>query len=220
MVVQLFRNPRASVRFRPRARARVRPTGEAAAFQAAPGELDSRCPLGSRRSPGALITSCSSSGRGIRVLNPATRVRFPYTTRCKSRLRRLTDQDLRLRISGWWFESTRSREHGLGSGITLASKPDEWGSIPQRPAVMTRQADHLAVMPVSYADRAGFDSLACYEVFIEVWLNLVRARGSGPRDWWFKSTHLDKFRHKDRAVAPTPNGNASATRGGVVPRAR
>ncbi len=34
------------------------------------------------------------------------------------RLRLLTDQDLRLRISGWWFESTRSHDSGrdLGSG--------------------------------------------------------------------------------------------------------
>src|SRR5947207_2735024 len=53
------------------------------------------------------------------------------------RLRHLTDQDLRLRISGWWFDSTRSHR--------------------------------------------------CFEV----WFNLVRARGSGPRDWWFESTHLD-----------------------------
>ena len=46
-------------------------------------------------------------------------------------------------------------------------------------------------MSVSYAECAGFDSLACYGNFCEVWLNLVRARGSGPRDWWFESTHLD-----------------------------
>ena len=53
-----------------------------------------------------------------------------------------------------------------------------------------RQAAHLVVESVSYAERAGFDPLACYDDN-EVWLNLVRARGSGPRDWWFESTHLD-----------------------------
>ena len=103
-VVRLFRNPQVSVRFRPRARsrrsfqrsktalrsavnrggagsnpaagaARARPTGEASAFQAVPGEFDSRRPLAARA-----LRRVLPAGRGIRALNPATRVRFPHTT--------------------------------------------------------------------------------------------------------------------------------------------
>jgi hypothetical protein len=66
-----------------------------------------------------------------------------------------------------------------------------------------RQAAHLVVRSVSYAERAGFDPLACY---FEVWLNLVRARGSGPRDWWFESTHLD-----EDTASSSPGGDRSPT---------
>src|SRR6185437_705849 len=68
--------------------------------------------------------------------------------------------------------------------------------------VRTRQATHLEVRSVSYAERAGFDPLACHD---EVWLNLVRARGSGPRDWWFESTHLDD------TASSSPGGDGSPT---------
>lgn len=45
------------------------------------------------------------------------------------------DQDLRVRISGWRFESARSHEtYRLRSGIGLVSKSDQRGSTPRRPA--------------------------------------------------------------------------------------
>lgn len=78
---------------------RVRPTGEAAAFQAVPGEFDSRRPLDARAVQRLNVgLTCRRSlvrfqprarrrvlpaGLGIRALNPATRVRFPYTTRTR-----------------------------------------------------------------------------------------------------------------------------------------
>ena len=99
------------------------------------------------------------------------------------------DQDLRLRISGWRFESSRSHfVKGRDLGSSWFPSPTSGVRFLDDP--QARQADHLVVMSVSYAERAGFDPLACYDDY-EVWLNLVRARGSGPRDWWFESTHLD-----------------------------
>jgi hypothetical protein len=146
------------VRVQPEAPSRARPTGEAAVFQAVPGEFDSRSPLaGSIQA--ARSTSCSSSRQGTRSLTPDNTGSTPVHD--TARLRRLMDQDLRLRISGWWFESTRSHSHRPRSGITLVSKSDQRGSIPRRPA--TRQAAHLVVRSVSYAERAGFDPLACYD---------------------------------------------------------
>jgi hypothetical protein len=35
---------------------------------------------------------------------------------------------------------------------------------------------------------------------LEVWLKLVRVRGSGPRDWWFESTHLDDMASRPPGV--------------------
>lgn len=47
-------------------------------------------------------------------------------------------------------------------------------------------------------------------LFFEVWLNLVRALGSGPRDWWFKSTHLDENARiaQQKSDGPTNRGSA------------
>jgi hypothetical protein len=107
---------------------RVKPSGEAAVFQAVPGVFDSRHPLEcacsseaerhldkvdaagaipatrttvvarhgarlalmreakavSRQTRLAVTMLCSSSGPGIWLLTPATRVRFPHTTRIVS----------------------------------------------------------------------------------------------------------------------------------------
>jgi hypothetical protein len=189
------------VRVQPEARIsvlRTKPLGAALSCQGRPDGFESRRPLHrprstkvvqrSRKSPASVrfrpgapqVVFFQSAGN--RILDPTTRVRFPYTIR----LRLLTDQDLRLRISGWRFESVRSHVIGRDLGSDWFPSPISGVRILDG----LRQATHLVVRSVSYAERAGFDPLACYE-FCEVWLNLVRARGSGPRDWWFESTHLD-----------------------------
>src|SRR4051812_7942576 len=77
---------------------------------------------------------------------------FDSRTRRKAmRLRLLMDQDLRVRISGWRFESARSHEDtgcdpGSGWFPTPASGVRLLGGLP------ARQAAHLAVRSVSYAE--------------------------------------------------------------------
>lgn len=150
-VVRRSRKPRASVRFRPRARS----------FQ---------------RSKTVLHSAVNRGGAGS---SPAA----------GARLRLLTDQDLRLRISGWRFESARS--HAASSspggevgfirracrvrspGLLLPRCGSTWleravrdretgGSNPLTST--TRRAAHLGVIAVLQTARAGFDSLARYGV--------------------------------------------------------
>jgi hypothetical protein len=82
-------------------------------------------------------------------------------------------------------------ESRIGRDLGSDWSPNPISGVRILDGLQARQAAHLVVRSVSYAERAGFDPLACYDDD-EVWLNLVRARGSGPRDWWFESTHLDK----------------------------
>ncbi len=149
--------------------------------------------------PAARTLSCSSSGPGIRALNPATRVRFPYTTPTPS-------------SNGSGSETTNLRmavrvrpESHIGRDLGSAWFPSPTSGVRFLDGLRARQAAHLVVRSVSYAERAGFDPLACYDILSEVWLNLVRARGSGPRDWWFESTHLDD------TASSSPGGDRSPT---------
>jgi hypothetical protein len=69
------------VRVQPEAPSRARPTGEAAVFQAVPGEFDSRSPLaGSIQA--ARSTSCSSSRQGTRSLTPDNTGSTPVHDTC------------------------------------------------------------------------------------------------------------------------------------------
>ena len=100
------------------------------------------------------------------------------------RLRLLTDQDLTLRISGWRFESARS--HAISRWPVTAASSSPGGEVGLiRRTCRVRSPGLLRTF--------------------EVWLNLVRARGSGPRDWWFESTHLDD------TASRSPGGDGSLT---------
>ena len=134
-VVSQPRKPRASVRFRPRARYE----SHRRCARSSAGERRRDMPEIAGSIPAARTRSCSSSRPGSRALNPETRVRLPYTTPSQDSVVQWT-QDLRFRISGWRFESARSHAgvtiDRLRSGIGLVSKSDQRGSTPRRPASM------------------------------------------------------------------------------------
>ena len=80
----------------------------------------------------------------------------------------------------------------------MVSKSDQRGSTPRRPA---------GPASISPGGEAGFMCRACSvrspwlaTTTLEVWLKLVRVRGSGPRDWWFESTHLDDMASRPPGV--------------------
>lgn len=72
------------------------------------------------------------------------------------------DQDLRVRISGWRFESARSHEN-MGCDPGSGWFPSPTSGVQLLGGLRARQAAHLVVRPVSYAGRAGFDPLACHD---------------------------------------------------------
>ena len=135
---------------------RVWPTGEATVFQTAPGEFDSRRPL-QMRAQFSGLNAGSTRRRSLvrfqprahrRVLsvarNPASHAGNTGSTPVHDTsgwLRLLTDQDLRLRISGWWFESTRSRAgKACSKGASCTCNAAVAGSIPVL-STMRRQSD-------------------------------------------------------------------------------
>jgi hypothetical protein len=163
------------VQVQPGARLRVRPTGEAAVFQAVPGEFDPHHPLDARAvqrlnaGPTRRRSLVRSQPRAPRRVLPEARNpvshsgKHGFDSRTRyvlARLRLLMDQDLSLRISGRWFESTRS--HPIGRDLGSRWFPKPISGVRFLDGLRPRQAAHLGVGSVSYAERAGFDPLACY----------------------------------------------------------
>ena len=166
------------VQVQPEARSRVRPTGEAAVFQAVPGEFDSHRPLDARavqrlnagptrrrslvRSQPCVPTNTSCSSRGK---EPGFSFRENTGSTPVHDTSRMTPSS---NGSGSEFTNLRTvvRVHPeslLGRDLGSRWFPSPISGVRFLDGLRPRQAAHLVVGSVSYAGRAGFDPLACYQ---------------------------------------------------------
>lgn len=105
--------------------------------------------------------SCSSSRPGNRALNPATRVRLPYTTlspktpSSNGSGSEITNLRMAVRV--------RPESRRIGPDPGSGWFPTPTSGVRLLGGLRARQAAHLVVKSVSYAGRAGFDPLACHD---------------------------------------------------------
>jgi hypothetical protein len=167
------------VRVQPEARLRVRPTGEVPAPRAEPGEFDSHDPLHARavQRLNAGVTCRRSLVRsqprarpshvvffqrqGPRFLTPGNTGSTPVhdtlpTPSSNGSGSEITNLRMVVRVH------PESLCFILGRDLGSHGSPKHISGVRFLDGLRTWQAAHLVVGSVSYAERAGFDSLACY----------------------------------------------------------